>query len=477
MSNLTIEQLSEGLDFDTLFDEIVASNNLELAQDNQFDIPEYLFLGGLKPNQTTKDTVAHESQAQATSNLQSIPTAEVSKKKTRSVIERIVRLERVALKFILAGGSFLAGTGIAQPINEMVHDYSPPAEAFDASADLVVSFSAPTETILSIPASSTIPETTTTSIVEPATTVKPAETVPVTTTTVPVEVTTPVVTEAPTTTTVVAEATVAESTVPVTEAPAPMSLTEQFEAGRSLDTMLGAKIGELILTQLCEKTDIYVENVVDTSNPLNWPRLTADAQAKLAMLNDPNVQLTDDERLMLEDDIQQSGIANGPEDTIGIGSPMYALLPQSPEADPELADCVPTIQSTRGEQAAYGSTQAVMNGGMADQYIPIADVLPEFAALPGGGKVTYIQGHRSSQSAAFKDIHKLVNGNTAIYVGDDGEAIDYVVIGKERIDDDVNLYDLAARLNAQAAGQDWLVLQVCIDGQPNNRALVILQRV
>jgi hypothetical protein len=305
-------------------------------------------------------------------------------------------------------------------------------------------------TLLSItvpesPARTTVPEVVVTLAAPESVTTEAATTTEVATTTTESTTTT----EAPTTT---------------TEAPRPLSLTEQVMADPSLLMQRrGLKLGELSLDVFCDTVDIYIENPIDFDNPANIPYLSAEAQAKVAELANPS--LTRRERLMLEDDIMQKGLPDGS------GSPMYALQPERPDNP----NCAPMLPNPRDGQHAYGSTEATANGGVAGQYQAIADLLPEFAAIPGGGSVTYIQGHRSSQSAAFNGLHQYEIGNTVTYMGDDGQVRKYRMVGRETIDGDITLDQLAQQLRTEAASKEWLVLQVCIDGQPDNRALFIFE--
>jgi len=334
-----------------------------------------------------------------------------------------------------------------------------------------VSINEPASAQNTAPTTTEVPhEVTTTSAVTTTTEVKPQATVtteaPTTTikkekpSVAPTTTAAPTTTEAPTTT-------VAPTT---TEAPQPKSITDQVHAGElDVKDLRGMFVGQLALDKYCDVVDIYVENWVDYTSKVNFDFLTPEAQAKVLRLQLGG--LSNDEQRMLKDDILQKGLPGE------AGSPMYYLQEKDPAEQAEIdANCVPAAVNPRATRVAYGSTEAVANGGFAIQYQAIADVLYEFNALPGGaGKVTYIQGHRSSQSAAFEGLTDYQVGDTVTYTGDNDISLHYKMVDRITIDAGISIDALKDMLTQQANGKEQLALQYCIEDQPDTRYISIFE--
>lgn len=339
------------------------------------------------------------------------------------------------------GGTVLAiglGTVIMRtvfPAEAALNSGEAPSSSTEQEATKpVVNLPDPTEATITIPAT-TLPETTTTA----------AET---TTTTVP-----------ETTTTIAAP--------PTTEA-APLSLTGQIMTGQvSLAERRGMELGMLRLDKFCDDVRVYINNSIDFTNADYVPLLSPEAQAKVAELQ--TRQLNTSQRRILEDDIQQYGLIGG--DGQPTGDPLYALYPDNTPED----GCAPAAPNPRDNQVSYGSSQAVNAGGAASQWQPTA-ILSEFGGIPGQATTTYIEGHRSSQSAAFNGLVQYALGDTVSYTVD-GQTRVYQLVRTEEVDGSTPLPNIMEQLNSEGGGSEQLVLQVCVDGNNAVRSLYVFTPV
>jgi hypothetical protein len=373
-----------------------------------------------------------------------VPTEAQSSFK-RSRLERInERVKKTAAKVgfaalsltIVVGGSSLIASALPWGKGKMAEETAP------AETTMTTVLSAPAETTVTV----TVPAITTTlpPVTEAMTLTPKPEPAPTTTTT-----------QAPITTT----------TETVAPTPVYLSVSEQIAKGMiTLEATRGQQLGTLRFDKFCDDVQIYVGQSFDPTNPAVIPALSADAQAKAQILLAGG--LTSRDHLMLEDDILQAGLPDGS------GDPMYKL---SPAVAPDQT-CAPTMENPRAQQIAYGSSEATAAGeagAKASDYQAVAD-LSEFGSLPGQGKVTYIQGHRSSQSAAFNGLYSYNIGDTVTYAVD-GQSHVYNLAQVAAVDATVPLADLITFLGGNPEGKEQLVLQVCIDGQENSRSLYIFE--
>ena len=262
------------------------------------------------------------------------------------------------------------------------------------------------------------------------------------------------------TTTTITTITVAEA------APAELTLTQKILANETtLAENRGMPLGTLRLDKYCDTVKLFINNPVDYTIAENVPYLSADAQAKAALL--AGSDLSREERRMYADDIMQFGLPNGS------GDPLYAAYPDNTPED----GCIPAQANPRASRVAYGSTPVVQAGGYADQYQSTA-VISEYGTIPGAqnpaNTVTYISGHNTSQNASFNGLRNYTEGDTITHVID-GQIKVYKMVALQEINGKQNFTEIIALLNAQAAGKEQIVLQVCIDGNPDDRSLYIFE--
>ncbi len=245
--------------------------------------------------------------------------------------------------------------------------------------------------------------------------------------------------------------------------PIELTLTQRLINGETkLSDNKGMPIGTFRLDKFCDTVNVYINNPIDYRNTEVLASLSPDAQEKAKLIMAGG--LTKDQRLMYEDDIMQSGLINGS------GDPLYAASPDTTSED----GCVPTASNPRAIQRAFGSSIVKNAGGKSDQYQPTA-VLSEFGSIPGRGKVTYISGHRSSQSASFNGLVQYQPGDTITYELD-GHSVQYRLVTTQKIESSLSLPDIINYIQASSPGKDQLVAQVCIEGESDSRSIYIFQK-
>jgi len=292
------------------------------------------------------------------------------------------------------------------------------------------------------------------------------------TTKAPVTTVAPTTTEAPTTTaaptTTETASTTTEATT-TTEAPKPLTFSEEIKTGvREVMNAKGIKVGQLVFDKYCTVIEVYVENPVPYAIDANQVILSEEAKVLAEQLK--RTDLSPKDRLAIEDTIMQRGLSDGN------GSPMYYIMPDKNLA----AGCMPTARDTRADQTVYGSYDANAWGNQgikASALQAVADIVPEMGQIPGMEDITYIQGHRSSQSAAFHGLSSFNRGDTVTYQGDDGVAYHYELAQQITINEVITPAQLKQFLLDNGTASGDLVLQVCIEGQPDNRALYIFKPV
>ncbi len=342
------------------------------------------------------------------------------------------KIGRLALKTVAVTAVIATAFGVAKPDNQSMfnsHNSRQSTETTNGSSDTSASLASPSETTIV----STVAETNTgvidSSPPKAQMAVGPATTTPETTTSVPKD------------------------------------LYEQINSGEtSLDQHRGEFLGTLMLDKYCDDVSIYVNQFFDYNDPAVQPHLTEQAKANIAILNSGK-KLNSDQKLILEDDIWQNGLTDG--QNIG-GSPMYQL-----QKDETPAACF----NPRDSRLAYGSSQAVNNGGNAAQYQAIAEI-SEFADIPSAkpGNVTLIAGHRSTQSAPFYGMPDYQSGDTVSYRLGSGEVLTYRLARQEHVTvGDKELKQVIDYTKAVNADKSTLLIQYCPPDKPNDRIFAVFE--
>lgn len=241
------------------------------------------------------------------------------------------------------------------------------------------------------------------------------------------------VSEQPTTSTT----TTPETTVP----PRAATLIETVANGeRRLEDIAGNKVGTLKIEGIC-LSDIDV-SVANSADPVAHPEILDGFDWSL--LN-KNPELTPVE----------SGDYEAARERL---NPLYKL---ALNANPQQACEMPGVSeyAPRWSRHTSGSNDAVNTYRTPGELTPQAGIHP-YSVLPGQYGVTYIEGHRTTESAPFLNLDALVPGQTAEFT--DGYNIyTYQFIGFETVNPDINISEILAKT---IDNKNTLIVSTCDEG-------------
>ena len=261
------------------------------------------------------------------------------------------------------------------------------------------------------------------------------------------------------------------------------SAASAFDRGRERDNRAtGSTAVNLIVsestaqsTSVLEPVDSFVTTTEDlvletTISPRQSTLLEAVASGQYRLEDMPGTNVgtlnlggicLDDVKVSVSNAVEIADIPVGtanPEEARSLYNPLYRV---ETDDTPQLACDMPgqSEHAPRWAASTKGSQRIKNVYDSPAEMVPQANIHP-YSVLPGKVGVTYIQGHRTSYSAPFKNIDALQAGQTATF-SDGFNSYNYVFQGFEQVDPNINVNEILAKT---IDGKNTLIISTCDEG-------------